>query len=380
MKQTSFLGIAQEGPRILLYMKIMNSVKRSSAKKRDHSQVLFYLGKYWVWIFLVILLGGFSSAPGFLSLDNFQAVLANNSLLLVLAIGQSFVIITGGIDLSTGWVMGLASVAASLVMRQFPIDSNLALVILVGFITCLLIGLLAGWINGVVISKLKVPPFIATLGMYGIARGLGYILSGGPPVSVNHPGIGHFGNGYVFYHHPDTGMNLFKAPAGVSGLELRQMTTILPYLVVYFVIILVVFHLVLSKTRFGQHVYAVGGSKMAALRAGIPVNGILTKVYILSAIMAGVAGFLYVMRYSGGVAAAGDALNLNSVAAVVVGGASLSGGEGTLIGSLVGTLIIAFIQNGLIILGIDPFYQYVAVGVIIIFAVLIDQIKKQGGN
>jgi len=359
-------------------MKTMKIKQKIISKQRDHTKALLYLGKYWVWIFLVILIGGFSSAPGFFSLDNFQAVLANNSLLLVLAIGQSFVIITGGIDLSTGWVMGLASVAASLIMRQFPLDANLLLVIGAGLLMSLIIGLLAGWINGIVISKLKVPPFIATLGMYGIARGLGYILSGGPPVSVNHPGIGQFGNGYVFYFHPDTGTNLFKVPEGISGLELRQMSTFLPYLVVYFLIILVIFHLVLSKTRFGQHVYAVGGNKMAALRAGIPVDKILTQVYILSAVMASVAGFLYVMRYSGGVAAAGDALNLNSVAAVVVGGASLNGGEGTIIGTLAGTLIIAFIQNGLIILGIDPFYQYVAVGVIIIFAVLIDQIKRQG--
>ena len=115
---------------------------------------------------------------------------------------------------------------------------------------------------------------------------------------------------------------------------------------------------------------------MAALRAGIPVKIILTKVYMLSGLMAGLSGFLYVMRYSGGVAAAGDALNLNSVAAVVVGGASLLGGEGTLIGTLVGTLIISIISNGLIILGIDPFYQYVVVGMIIIFAVLVDQLKK----
>lgn len=345
-------------------------------KPRIQRKTLIFIGKYWAWVFLVILIGAFSTAPGFFSLDNFQAILANNSLLLVLALGQTFVIITGGIDLSTGWVMGLASVAASLVMRQYPLDANLTLVIVSGFLTCVVIGLAAGYINGVVISKLKVPPFIATLGMYGIARGFGYILSGGPPVSVNQPGIGQFGNGFIFYFHPTAGWSLFNTPAGISGFELRNVVRILPYLIIYFIIALVVVHWVLSKTKFGQHVYAVGGSAMAALRAGIPVNRIITQVYMLSALMAGLAGFLYVMRYSGGVASAGDALNLNSIAAIVVGGASLMGGEGTLIGTLVGTLIIAVIQNGLIILGIDPFYQYVAVGVIIIFAVLIDQLKK----
>jgi ribose/xylose/arabinose/galactoside ABC-type transport system permease subunit len=352
------------------------SLESSTHKLNKRTQTLVFLGKYWAWLFLFILISGFSFAPGFLDLTNFQAVLANNSLLLVLAIGQSFVIITGGIDLSTGWVMGLASVTASIVMRMFPLDANVFLVAGAGLLTCIVIGLIAGLINGTVISRLKVPPFIATLGMYGIARGFGYILSGGPPVSVNQPGIGQFGNGFVFYFHPNAGWSFFKVPEGVVGEQLRQVISVLPYLIIYFVVILLISHWLLSKTRFGQHVYAVGGNTMAALRAGIPVNNILTKVYMLSGLMAGLAGFLYVMRYSGGVAAAGDALNLNSVAAVVVGGASLLGGEGTLIGTLVGTLIISIISNGLIIVGVDPFYQYVAVGMIIIFAVLIDQLKK----
>lgn len=351
-------------------------LKTSALKPTYKMKALVFLGKYWVWVFLIILIGGFSSAPGFLGLGNFQGVLANNSLLLVLALGQSFVIISGGIDLSTGWVMGLASVVASLVMRRYPLDANLFLVISSGFLACAIIGLAAGFINGTVISRLKVPPFIATLGMYGIARGFGYVLSGGPPVSVNQPGIGQFGNGFVLYFHPTAGYSFFKIPFGVLGEELRKLVPVLPYLIIYFIIILIITNWVLSKTRFGQHVYAVGGNSMAALRAGIPVKIILTKVYMLSGLMAGLSGFLYVMRYSGGVAAAGDALNLNSVAAVVVGGASLLGGEGTLIGTLVGTLIISIISNGLIILGIDPFYQYVVVGMIIIFAVLVDQLKK----
>jgi ribose transport system permease protein len=116
---------------------------------------------------------------------------------------------------------------------------------------------------------------------------------------------------------------------------------------------------------------------MAALRAGISVKGILTKVYILSAVMAALAGFLYVLRYTGGVANAGDALNLNSIAAIAIGGASMLGGEGNMLGTLVGVIIIAIITNGLIIVGIDPFWQYVAVGLIIILAVLVDQIRNR---
>jgi len=355
-----------------------NSVKNHPAGARaDRKWILQVIGRLWAWLFLTVLILYFSFTPGFLDLGNFQAVLANNSLLLILALGQSFVIITGGIDLSTGFVMGLASVAASLVMRSLPAESGLFLVISAGFITCILVGLVSGYINGIVIARLNVPPFIATLGMYGIARGIGYVLSGGPPVSVNTPGIGHFGNGYVLYHHPEAGFSFFQPPAGISGPALREVASYLPFQVVYIIIALVLMHFILSKTKFGQHVYAIGGNSIAARRAGIPVNQILVKVYILSAVMASIAGFLYVMRYVGGVATAGDALMLSSIAAIVIGGASLMGGEGTMIGALVGSLIVAVIQNGLIIIGVDPFWQYVAVGVIIILAVLIDQAKAK---
>ena len=352
-----------------------SEVLAAATKKR--SNFLKVLGKFWAWFFLVLLVIYFSFYPGFFDLSNFQSLLANNALLLVLALGQTFVIITGGIDLSTGFVMGLASVAASLVMRSLPAGTNLLVVLLLGLLTCIVIGLITGYINGTVISRLKVPPFIATLGMYGIARGIGYVLSGGPPVSVNITQIGQLGNGYVMYFHQRAGVGWFNVPAGVSGLELRNVVSILPYMVIYSLILFLAMDWVLAKTKFGQHVYATGGNQMAALRAGISVTNILTKVYILSAVMAALAGFLYVLRYTGGVANAGDALNLNSIAAIAIGGASMLGGEGNMLGTLVGVIIIAIITNGLIIVGIDPFWQYVAVGLIIILAVLVDQIRNR---
>ena len=140
-----------------------SEVLAAATKKR--SNFLKVLGKFWAWFFLVLLVIYFSFYPGFFDLSNFQSLLANNALLLVLALGQTFVIITGGIDLSTGFVMGLASVAASLVMRSLPAGTNLLVVLLLGLLTCIVIGLITGYINGTVISRLKVPPFIATLGM-----------------------------------------------------------------------------------------------------------------------------------------------------------------------------------------------------------------------
>lgn len=336
-----------------------------------------FIIRFWSWFFLIILIAFFSPIRGFLTFRNLQAVLSNNSLLLMLAFGQTFVIITGGIDLSTGFVMGLASVVASIVIRSLPAEMSLFLVVIIGFSASVMIGLVVGLINGTITSRLKVPPFIVTLGMSGIARGIGFILSGGPPVNVNRPGIVRLGNDYIFYHHPNTGLSLFQRPAGITGVAIRDISTYLPFQVVYIIVAVIIMHFILSKTKFGQYVYAIGGNNIAARKAGIPVDLMLIKVYVLSAVMASIAGFVYVTRYIGGVANAGEALLLESIAAIVIGGASLMGGQGTIIGALVGSLIVAVIKNGLIIIGVDPFWQYVAVGVIIIAAVLIDRAKEK---
>jgi ribose/xylose/arabinose/galactoside ABC-type transport system permease subunit len=338
---------------------------------------LAVLGRFWAWLFLAILVAFFSfAAPGFFDLFNFQAIGANMAVLAVLALGQTFVIITGGIDLSTGFVMGLATVAASLVMRSL-LDEPLAIVVLAGLATCIGIGLVAGAVNGIIISRLRVPPFIATLGMLGIAQGIAFVVSGGPPVSVETPGLGALGNGFVMYHHPDAGLSFFGRPDGITGVELRRVTGILPYQIVYLALLVTVCAWLLSRTRFGRHVYAIGGNAKAAARAGIPLHRRLLAVYMLSAVLAGLAGFLYVLRYTGGVASSGDALMLSSIAAIVIGGASLMGGEGRIVGTLVGAMIIAIIQNGLVILGLDAFWQYTAVGIVIILAVLVDQAKAK---
>ena len=164
-------------------------------------------------------------------------------------------------------------------------------------------------------------------------------------------------------------------PAGVTGPEVRNVQGYIPLQLLYAGFLTAVCAWLLSSTKFGRYVYAIGGNSKAALRAGIPVTRNLIKVYVLSSIMATVAGLMYVMRYTGGVANSGDALLLSSIAAIVIGGASLFGGEGRITGTLVGAIIIAVIQNGLVLYGIDPFWQYSAVGAVIILAVLSDQAK-----
>lgn len=337
--------------------------------------MLRLLGRNWAWLFLFALIMFFSvTTPHFFDLFNFQAMSANTAIVLVLALGQTFVIITGGIDLSVGYVMGLATISISLIMQNM-VGYPLPVALLAGTIGGLTVGLIAGLFNGFVVAKLNVSPFIATLGTLGIAQGLAFVLSGGPPVSIQIPGLGTLGNGYVASWHPDYGFSLFGMPAGVTGLEVRNVVSFVPFQLVYAIALTAFAGWLLSSTRFGRHVYAIGGSSKAALRAGIPVPRNLMKVYVLSSIMASLAGLMYVMRFTGGVADSGDALLLPSIAAIVIGGASLFGGVGRITGTLVGAMIIAVIQNGLVLYGVDPFWQFSAVGAVIILAVLADQAK-----
>lgn len=338
-------------------------------------QALRLIGRVWAWLFLLALIAFFTATtPHFFDLFNFQAMAANTAIVLVLALGQTFVIITGGIDLSVGYVMGLATVVISLIM-QTMVGYPLPVAVLAGMAGGLAVGVVAGLFNGFVVARLNVSPFIATLGTLGIAQGIAYVLSGGPPVSIQIPGLGALGNGFIAYWHPTFGFSLFGLPEGVTGSEMRNVQSFIPLQLLYAGALTAICAYLLASTQFGRHVYAIGGSAKAALRAGIPVRRDLFKVYVLSSVMASLAGLMYVLRYTGGVANSGDALLLSSIAAIVIGGASLFGGEGRIGGTLVGAMIIAVIQNGLVLLGIDPFWQYSAVGAVIILAVLADQAK-----
>ncbi len=346
--------------------------------ERPERRALQLLGQFWAWLFLLALVVFFSlTGQGFFDLFNFQSIGANLAIMLIMALGQTFVIIAGGIDLSTGWVMGLASVMAAILMTQLVEGTPLVLVVLVGLAAGVFAGVCTGLVNGLLIAKLRVPPFIATLGMYGIARGAGFILSGGQPVSVQIRGLGQIGNGYLLYYHPQAGVSLFSPPPGLEGAQLRQVIGILPHPLTLAIILVLICYWLLARTRFGLRTYAIGGNREAALRAGIPVDRHTIQIYILSALLAAIAGVLYAARFTNGAANAGDPLLLDSIAAVVIGGASLFGGEGTISGTVIGALIIAVIQNGLVILAINPFWQFVAVGVVIIIAVLVDQAKAR---
>jgi ribose transport system permease protein len=288
--------------------------------------------------------------------------------------GQTFVIITGGIDLSVGFVMGLGTVICAKFMFLFqaaglPAAASIPLAVLIS----LAVGLVPGFVNGTLVARLKVPAFLATFGMYGIAYGISELVSENTPISELPPEAGVIGNEYILYIIPRKLVSLLVRPQDVTRLELRDMWTILPIIVVIAFVFVLIFAFVLRRTRFGQHNYAIGGSMDAALRAGINVPRHLTWVYVISSFFASLSGVVYVMKYVTGRADAGSSRMLDSVVAVVIGGASLYGGTGNVKGTIIGTLIIATLETGMVNLGVPSHNRYIAIGVILVIAVLIDQ-------
>jgi ribose transport system permease protein len=349
----------------------------SNAPDQPHKRSwLEVLSQVWTWLFLLIICIFFAwRNPVFMQWNNLQNILAGMAILAIIAFGQTFVIISGGIDLSVGWIMGMVTVVAAMTMNRLPPELPLWLVLLIGSALGLLVAWVAGLVNGLLVAYLGVPPFIATLGMFGIARGVGFLFSGGMPVPARVQGLGFLGNGYVAYHHPEVGWSFFRPLVGLTSQQMREVNAFIPFVVIVMLVVLVIAHYVLSRTRFGLHTYAIGGNKEAALRAGIPVSKRLVFIYLLSATFAAISAIVYVTRFTNGAANAGESLVLDTVAAVVIGGASLFGGSGTLIGTLIGALIIAVLNNGLVIINVQPFWQFIAVGVVIIVAVLIDQAR-----
>ncbi|MEI2652471.1 MAG: ABC transporter permease [Microthrixaceae bacterium] len=244
------------------------------------------------------------------------------------------------------------------------------------------VGLVAAWIaglvNGLLIARLNVPPFIATLGMFGIARGVGFLAIRRYACAHLYKRAGLSGQWLSVLFSPQSGL-VVSGPAGRAGTGRSALPDR------YFALrgdrharaVVGRAPVAFARSRFGLHTYAIGGNKEAALRAGIPVARQTVMIYMLSATFAAIAGLVYNTRFTNGAANAGEALLLDTVAAVVIGGASLFGGAGTVVGTLIGALIISVLDNGLVIMRVNPFWQFIAVGVVIIVAVLIDQAREK---
>lgn len=311
----------------------------------------------WSWLFLLFIIGFFEAwswsvydRTFFGNLYNVQSVLLTATQILMMALGLTLVIISAGIDLSIGFIAGLAAVTMAVVIRALP-ELPPALSFTLGISAGIGIALVPGMINGWLIAKLKVPSFIGTLGMFGVTRGVAFLIAGGATVSIRNSTAREFGNG--------------------------KFLDVVPIPVVVAIIVTLIFHYLLKYTRFGLYTYAMGGNIQSAIRAGVNTTKITFCIYMLSAFTAALAGIFYTGRFSAGAADAGEPILLNAVAAVFIGGASLTGGSGTIVGTVIGALIIAIIQFGLVFIGMPPFWQFITVGLVIIIAVLIDQSRDK---
>lgn len=361
------------------------TISIAPSRTARQKQLVIVVSRIWAWVFLVLLLifftvSVFSTSGGsvnFLTLRNSQNILMAITPVLLMGLGQTFVIIAAGIDLSVGWVMGLASVISALVIADF-VARGMGEVpaIVLGFIIGVISAAIPGFINGVIIAKLRIPSFIVTLGMSFIARGISLLLSGGNVVIGQPPGVRAFGNESLLYLISGEGGGLyFLQRPNVTGEVLQRLDRILPWPVVVTAIVVAIALFVLHKTQFGRHTYAIGGNREAAVRAGVPVDRHIIMLYTLSGITCGIAGVLHTARFNGGSSIAGDPLMLPSIAAVIIGGVSMFGGHGSVAGTVIGALIIAVLTTGLVMLNVQPFWQFIVVGIVVILAVLIDQAR-----
>lgn len=303
-----------------------------------------------IFVALLAMVGVFSALrfENFATGGNFRNIAIDASVLLVMAVGMTFVILTAGIDLSIGAVLVFAGVVSALAMERMGEGVSS---MLVGLVVALAAGLAWGLWNGFLVTKARITPLIVTLGTLGMAQGAALLLTGGvnvrgvPTELVATIGIGRFGT--------------------------------IPYLVLIAAGVTAVGAIVLAFTRFGRYTYAIGSNEEAARRAGIAVDRHLIQVYALSGLLAGLAGYLSLARFATTTIAGHTTDNLQAIAAVVIGGTSLFGGVGNVLGTVVGVFIPAVLQNGFVILRVQPFWQQVAVGAILVLAVYLDQLKRR---
>jgi ribose transport system permease protein len=288
----------------------------------------------------------------FLTADNGWNILRQISVNLCLSIGMTLVILSGGIDLSVGAILALGGAVAAGLLKNgiaLPVfDAHLQFTTAGAIVAGILVSAFLGWCNGTAITRFKLPPFVATLGMLSIARGLTMLWTGGFPITGLDPAFGHLGTGTL--------------------LGIPMPVWIMTVLVGIFVV-------VTRRMRFGRHLYAVGGNERAARLTGLHVNRIKIAVYTLAGALAGVAGLIVTARLDSAQPNAGLGYELDSIAAVVIGGTSLSGGRGSVLGTVLGCLIIGVLNNGLFLLNVSPFWQQVIKGLVILLAVAIDKMN-----
>lgn len=325
-------------------MSIDDTAARLDAKGPGRKRPTVDLSDATVLIaFLAIVFYLSLSTSSFLSTANLLAILVATSLIAVVACGQTFVIVTGGIDLSSGSVVALAGVVTGMVLQA---HAPVPVAVVVG----VLVGAGCGLFNGLAVTALGMNPFIVTLAAMAMARGLAFILPNGATIFGFDDAFDAIGGGLVGYF----------PVAGIISL-----------------VVLGVGAFVLGKTVFGAEVYAVGGNREAALMTGIPVRRTLLAVYLISGALAGLGGVILTGRLDSAQPIAAQGLELNAIAAVVIGGASLFGGRGSMLGTILGVLLIGVINNGLTLHNVEPFWVQFIQGAVIFLAVLFDSLNTK---
>jgi ribose transport system permease protein len=281
--------------------------------------------------------------PYFLTVSNLLNIAQQTSINAVVAVGMTFVILSGGIDLSVGSIVAVAGVVLGTLLQD---GQPLA----VAVITALAIGIACGTLNGVLVSWGRLPPFIVTLGMMSVARGAALVFTEGRPVSGFDAGFRSLATGSIGF---------------------------VPAPVVVMIAVYAVAHLVLTRTTFGRYVYAIGGNEEATRLSGVAVRVHKTAIYGVSGLMSAVAAIILTARLNSAQPIAGMMYELDAIAATVIGGTSLMGGEGSLGGTLVGALIMGVLRNGLNLLGVSSFLQQIVIGAVIVGAVLVDTVLKR---
>jgi ribose transport system permease protein len=315
---------------------------------------LLKMGKLGIWaaFFAEVLLltiltssfgGGHFFQSTFLNWSNLSQVARALSFIAIMAVGQSAVIISGGIDLSVGSVLGLTGVVTAVLLNMnFPVP----VAVLAGVVT----GLACGLINGLLITRIKLPPFIVTLGMMSIARGLAFAITGGQTIRGLPSSFLSLGQGELF------------------GI---------PFVIILFGVFAVIVSYMLRSMVWGRYTYAIGGNEEASVYSGVNVGRVKTAIYSLCGLSAGIAGVLFTSRFGVGQSTSGLGYELDVIAACVIGGISLTGGRGTILGAVVGSVLMGVLRNGLVLLNVSEYWQEVAIGLVILLAVILDRKTKR---
>lgn len=302
------------------------------------------LQKLLPFLSLIVLFVALSIAsPYFLTANNLASVVRQTAVFNTMALGMTIVIISGGIDLSVGSILGLSGLLGAMALER---GYSIPVSVLCGVAA----GTACGLMNGVMVTRLRIAPFVVTLGTLGIFRGLALIFSNGLPVHKVPPGFSFLGEGNLL---------------GV------------PFVLWMLVICAVAVHILLEHTRLGRYSFAIGSNRVAAVYAGIPVEFHVTAVYAIGGALTGLAGMIEASRLMTGQPTAGLGYELQAIAAVVIGGGSLNGGEGSVMGTLIGAFIMGLLSNGADLLNISNYWQQVIIGAVIILAVTLDELRKR---